>query len=156
VHSIERSYLAFVAGAPSAAKGMIDLPIGRHPIDRKRMGVVGNGRSARTHYQVEARYGLAATLLRCTLETGRTHQIRVHLSYQGVPVLGDPVYMNTSKGRRNALKPVEPVIAALGRQALHATVLGFNHPISGEFVRFETALPSDLQELHNCLIAAYS
>jgi 23S rRNA pseudouridine1911/1915/1917 synthase len=156
VHSIERSYLAFVGGAPATTEGLIDLPIGRHPIDRKRMGVVARGRSARTQFRIEARYGLAATLLRCTLETGRTHQIRVHLSYQGVPVLGDPVYMNMGKGRRNALKPVESVINGLGRQALHATVLGFRHPTTGAQVRFETALPPDLQRLHDCLIAAYS
>jgi 23S rRNA pseudouridine1911/1915/1917 synthase len=156
VHSIERAYVAFVGGTPSAATGTIDQPIGRHPIDRKRMGVVANGRSARTHFRVEQHYGLAATQLRCTLETGRTHQIRVHLSYHGVPVLGDPVYMNMSGGRRKALRPVEAVIAGLGRQALHAAVLGFIHPVTGQSVRFESELPSDLRLLHNSLIEAFS
>ena len=157
VHSIERTYIAMVAGSPTAAEGVIDLPIGRHPGDRKRMSVVTRGgRNARTHYRVEAYFGRAAAQLRCTLETGRTHQIRVHLSHSGMPVLGDPVYMNMGSGRRAALKPVEPVLKALGRQALHAAVLGFVHPVTGAPVRFESGLPPDLRELHKSLIQAFS
>lgn len=156
VHSIERAYVAIVAGGPGEARGSVDEPIGRHPGDRKRMSVVARGRSARTHWRLEQRYGLAASRIRCTLETGRTHQIRVHLSYIGLPILGDPVYMNMGRGRRNALKPVESEIAAFGRQALHAAVLGFVHPLTGETVRFESPMAPDLQKLHKCLIQAFS
>ncbi len=157
VHSIERAYIAMVAGSPTVPEGTIDLPIGRHPGDRKRMSVVARGgREARTHYRVETYFGRAAAQVRCTLETGRTHQIRVHLSHSGMPVLGDPVYMNMGSGRRAALKPVEPALKALGRQALHAAVLGFIHPVTGKPVRFESSLPPDLRELHKSLIQAFS
>jgi len=155
VHSIERAYIAFVAGAPNPAEGTVDLPIGRHPGDRKRMSVVARGRSARTHYKAEAYFGRVAAQVRCRLETGRTHQIRVHLSHSGLPILGDPVYMNMSSGRRAALKPVEGDLKRLGRQALHAAVLGFVHPTTGEAVRFESGLPPDLRELHKSLIRAF-
>lgn len=155
VHTIERAYTAFVAGSPPNAAGTIDLPIGRHPGDRKRMSVAAGGRAARTHFKVERYFGRAAARLRCALETGRTHQIRVHLSHSGFPVLGDPVYMNMSSSRRAALKPLEPVLQSLGRQALHAAVLGFVHPLSGQVVRFESALPPDLRELHKSLIQAF-
>ena len=155
VHAIERAYIAFVAGAPTAARGTIDAPIGRHPVDRKRMAVVERGRSARTHFQVEARFGLAAAQMRCTLETGRTHQIRVHMAHSGTPVLGDPLYLHKGAGRRNALKRVQAALKALDRQALHAAVLGFEHPVSGRMVRFESELPSDLRELHKSLIQAF-
>ena len=156
VHSIERAYVAIVAGTPPVAAGTIDLPIGRHPGDRKRMAVVARGRPARTHFRVERYFGQAAAELRCSLETGRTHQIRVHLSHSGLPILGDPVYMNMSSARRATLKPAEPAIKALGRQALHAAVLGFTHPLTGELVRFESEPPPDLRELHNSLIRSFS
>jgi len=137
-HSIDREYLACVRGSPRAESGTVDAPIGRHPTDRKRMSTRARvGRSAVTHWRVEERLR-EATLLRVRLETGRTHQIRVHLSSIALPLLGDPVY-----GGGRALRPA----LAIARQALHATVLGFTHPTTGERVRFESPLPRDLLEL---------
>ncbi len=141
-HSIDREYLAFVRGAPRAQDGTVAAPIGRHPTDRKRMSTRARaGRRAVTHWRVEERLR-DATLLRVRLETGRTHQIRVHMASIGLPLLGDPVY-----GGSRA-KPASP---ALARQALHATLLGFTHPTSGERVRFESALPADLLALREAL-----
>ena len=151
VHSIEREYLAYVAGIPNPTAGTVDAPIGRHKTDRKRMAVVANGREARTHYKVEEIFGQGAALVRCALETGRTHQIRVHLSHIGHPVLGDPVYARVSRARRVNLGPAAEGVAALGRQALHAAVLGFQHPIHAEMVKFTSEPPSDLRALHKNL-----
>ena len=134
-HSIDREYLALVRGDVSVESGSIDAPIGRHPTDRKRFSTrTRQGRHAVTHWQVERRLR-DLTLLRVRLETGRTHQIRVHLASAGLPVAGDPVY---GGGRA--------VTRALGleRQALHATRLGFEHPRSGERLGFDSALPEDL------------
>ena len=137
-HSIDREYLAFVRGSPRAESGTVDAPIGRHPTDRKRMSTRARvGRSAVTHWRVEERLR-GATLLRVRLETGRTHQIRVHMASIALPLLGDPVY-----GGGRALRPAP----AIARQALHATVLGFTHPTTGERVRFESPLPADLRAL---------
>jgi 23S rRNA pseudouridine1911/1915/1917 synthase len=138
VHSIDREYLAFVRGAPRSESGTVDAPIGRHPTDRKRMSTHARvSRSAVTHWRIEERLR-DATLLRVRLETGRTHQIRVHLSSIGLPVLGDPVY-----GGGRAL----PAARGIKRQALHAALLGFDHPTSGARVRFESALPGELRAL---------
>jgi len=134
-HSIDREYLALVRAQVSARSGSIDAPIGRHPTDRKRFSTrARRGRHAVTHWRVERRLN-DLTLLRVRLETGRTHQIRVHLASAGMPVAGDPVY---GGGRA--------VTRALGleRQALHATRLGFEHPRSGEAVGFDSPLPDDL------------
>jgi len=135
VHSVLREYLALVRGAPRAAQGTIEAAIGRHPTDRKRMSTrTRRGRAAVTHYRVEERLR-AASLLRLRLETGRTHQVRVHLASIGVSILGDPVY---GGGRAQGQE------LGLSRQALHAAVLGFVHPRTGEALRFESPLPADL------------
>jgi len=130
--TVTREYLALAAG-DIARPGTIDAPIGRHPRRRTTMAVIATGRPARTHYDVAERFGIA-TLLRCRLETGRTHQIRVHLASIGHPLVGDPAY-----GR----KP--PV--AFGRQALHAVRLGLIHPVTGTACVWESPLPGDFAQL---------
>jgi len=136
LHSVLREYLALVRGAPRAARGRIEAAIGRHPKDRKRMSTVTRrGRAAVTHYEVVERLR-GASLLRLRLETGRTHQVRVHLASIGVSILGDPVY---GGGRAQGAE------LGLTRQALHAAVLGFSHPRSGAALRFESPLPEDMR-----------
>jgi 23S rRNA pseudouridine1911/1915/1917 synthase len=152
-HDIERVYLALTRGAPKPARGTIETRIGRSPHDRKKMAVLkSGGRMAITHYVLERAFGPpekpTAARVACSLETGRTHQIRVHLASLGAPCLGDPVY-----GSGQPVAPVRAAIeeAGLSRQALHAAVLGFRHPISGENLRFETALPADMAVLEALL-----
>ena len=137
--SVKRIYLALVRGRV-AAPGTVEAPIGRHPVHRTRMAVVAGGKPAVTHYRVRELLP-EHTLLECELETGRTHQIRVHLTSIGHPIEGDPVY-----ARRGAVK--------LGRQALHAWKLGFRHPRSGASVRFESPLPADFRALLKALRAS--
>ena len=146
---IERAYSAFVWGVPVPTTGEISGNIGRSPRNRKKMAVVpeGRGRSAVTRYRVERRYADHAALIECRLLTGRTHQIRVHLSHAGHPLIGDPVY-GTRSGRAAArLGLAGASISAFPRQALHARLLGFTHPATGEKLRFESPLPADLAEL---------
>ncbi len=134
-HTTEREYLALVRGRPGAQRGSVDAAIGRHPTDRKRFSTrVRSGRAAVTHWAVERRLR-DLTLLRVRLETGRTHQIRVHLASIGLPVVGDPLYGGGKKVAREM---------GLERQALHAASLGFDHPRSGERLRFSSGLPEDL------------
>ena len=129
-HSFTRIYEAVVYGNVKEDSGTVDAPIGRHPTDRKRMCVTEkNSRNAVTHYEVLARYP-GFTHLRLKLETGRTHQIRVHMAYLGHPVAGDPVY------------GVKKVITFLGGQCLHARVIGFVHPTTGEYLEFTSELPA--------------
>ncbi|MGK2858556.1 MAG: RluA family pseudouridine synthase [Thermoanaerobaculia bacterium] len=140
--AVVKQYLALVYGTPRLASGTIDKPIGRDPRDRKRMAVVASGRPARTDWELLERFS-NTSLLRCTLRTGRTHQIRVHLKAIGHPVVGDPVYSGPQW--RGVTDPrVRKALAALGRQALHATRLAFPHPLTGAPMEFESALPEDM------------
>ena len=142
VHSITRRYRAVAAGVFSSRQGMVDAPIGRHPVDRKRMAVNHvNGRRAVTHYQVLEQWNQAA-YLECRLETGRTHQIRVHLSSIGHPLLGDEVY-GSGKNQWH-----------LQGQALHAMVLGFVHPSTHKYVEFTAPLPPYFDELRKSMAPA--
>ncbi len=140
-HSIERIYTAFIRALPGTDEGVIERPIGRHPSDRKRMSVRSHsGREARSRWRVVCRYPASGvSRLEVRPETGRTHQIRVHLSSVGMPIVGDPVY-----GARRVKTQRARMQIALGRPALHASVLGFEHPRSRERMRFEAPLPADL------------
>jgi len=144
-HSVHRRYLAVTGGTPSPAQGTIDARIGRSDANRKKMAVLeknsSRGKHAITHYTLIDRFN-HASLIECRLETGRTHQVRVHCASIGHALLGDQLY-------GSAPKPLKPLLNRLGfaRQALHAAQLGFLHPISGEFVSFSVPLPNDMQEL---------
>jgi 23S rRNA pseudouridine1911/1915/1917 synthase len=165
----ERTYLAFAWGAPERPRGTVDRPLGRHAQARNRMAVRETGREAVTHWQVLERYLGApgrrrgahkqpshpiASLLACRLETGRTHQIRVHLASIGHPLLADDVY-GAGFRTKEALLPEEAqaAIHALGRQALHAHILAVEHPTTGKILRLRSELPPDLVRLRNGLAA---
>lgn len=139
VHSIKRVYHAILHGLIAENSGDIDAPIGRHPRDRKKMAIeTKNGKNAVTHYRVIERLPFAqCTYTQLELETGRTHQIRVHMSHLGHPVVGDPLY-----GPKKSV-----YLRRLNGQALHAKVLGFNHPLSGEYLEFDSELPAYFQQL---------
>jgi 23S rRNA pseudouridine1911/1915/1917 synthase len=168
--SFERGYLAFVWGAPDRPHGTIARPIDRDPRARDRMTVREGGRDAVTYWQVLERYpavkaerprsklkeakssAIAASLLACRLETGRTHQIRVHLGSIGHPLLGDPVYGSGFRTKAALLsQAAQSALATLGRQALHAHILRINHPLTGEMLGFRSELPTDLARLHDAL-----
>lgn len=164
-HTIERTYLALTRGAPRPAIGTVKTDIARSQRDRKKMAVVpdGNGRHAVTHYKVLESYGEisktearpAAALIECRLETGRTHQIRVHMAHLGCSLIGDPVYGRhrgiKATGRGEAFDSATSLARKLTRQALHAASLGFVHPVTGENVFVETPLPDDLQAVCDAL-----
>ena len=137
--TVKREYLALAHGSVTRG-GTVDAPVGRHPTQRTRMAVVERGRPAVTHYEVLQHFDKHATLLRCRLETGRTHQIRVHLQSLGHPLVGDPVY---GKSRRSALD----LLNAFKRQALHAERLSLQHPDSGDTVAWQAELPADFAQL---------
>lgn len=141
-HTVKRDYLALVLGEITQS-GSVDAPVGRHPIHRTKMAVTTKGKSARTHYRVIENF-TGCTLLQCSLETGRTHQIRVHMSAIGHPLAGDPVY-----GGKPA--KMELAIASLlmnfPRQALHAQKLALTHPQTGQIMRWEVAVPDDIDNL---------
>ncbi|UPU36823.1 RluA family pseudouridine synthase [Geomonas paludis] len=144
VHSIKRIYLALVYGSPKEDRGRIESVIGRHPVERKKMsGKARHGKNAITHWRVEARYP-GISLVRLKLETGRTHQIRVHLSEAGHPLLADEVYGGGSRLAQLKDPVLKQMIKTMGRQALHAKTLGFLHPVSGEYLEFDTELPPDM------------
>ena len=153
-HSIDRAYRAFVWGTPIPLNGEIQGNIGRSRQNRTKMAVVrdGQGKTALTHYRTLLTFGRTAGLLECRLATGRTHQIRVHLTHIGHPILGDPAYGKSTAHRRSQIS-TETLAALenLGRQALHASELGFDHPISNERVHFQSTLPTDMQLLESCL-----
>ncbi|GAB7028077.1 RluA family pseudouridine synthase [Geotalea toluenoxydans] len=143
-HSIKRIYIAIVYGSPKTDSGRLESIIGRHPVDRKRMsGKARHGKHAVTHWRVIGRYP-GMCLIRLRLETGRTHQIRVHLSEAGHPLVGDEVYGGGA--RLDSVKdPVlRRLVRELGRQALHAKTLGFVHPSTKEYLEFDTDLPQDM------------
>jgi len=150
---IERAYTALVWGIPTAASGEIEGPIGRDPRDRKRMALVSHGgKAALTRYRTLSVLHGAVSLLECRLATGRTHQIRVHLSAKGHPVVGDPVYLRRiPSASRGVAEPARGVLLDFPRQALHAAILGFRHPATGHEMRFETPLPADFQGLLSSL-----
>ncbi len=154
-HTIERAYHAVVWGSPRLGEGLIEGQIGRSPFDRKRMAVLrGQGKEARTRYRVIERFGDPekpfASLVECRLETGRTHQIRVHLTHLGHPLIGDPSYGRARQPPRAKTPEEEEAFAATAnfpRQALHAYVLGFQHPSTHKVMRFESAWPADIAAL---------
>jgi 23S rRNA pseudouridine1911/1915/1917 synthase len=151
VHRIERGYSAIVWGRPPAPAGAIERPIGRDPRDRKRMAVVEGGKRALTRYRLEAAAGELAARLALTLETGRTHQIRVHLGTLGLGIVGDPIYRPK---RRIAPSPaLAAELAAFRRLALHAGRLGFEHPITGARLDFQRPPPPDFDRLFESLQA---
>lgn len=144
-HTAERRYLALVWGQLRDLGGTVDAPLGRHPTDRQRHAVVADGRRSVTHWRVQGvstdprSVALRISLVECRLETGRTHQVRVHMTHIGHPLVGDPLY------RRRGPIPdaLKPVVEAIDHQLLHAFRLGFVHPITGETLRFEAAPPPD-------------
>jgi 23S rRNA pseudouridine1911/1915/1917 synthase len=146
---IRREYFAVVNGVLSIG-GRIEAPIGRHPVDRKRMAVVAGGREAVTHYRVVERFR-AHTLVRVRLETGRTHQIRVHMAHLRCPVTGDPVYGGRPRLPRGAGDELTRALQGFRRQALHAQRLELAHPVSGEPLAWEVPLPADLRRLLEAL-----
>jgi 23S rRNA pseudouridine1911/1915/1917 synthase len=158
--NMRRGYLAFVWGVPNRQRGTIEAPIDRHPHAREKMAVRQGGREAVTHWEIVETFNgrdgkPVASLLACELETGRTHQIRVHLAHIGHPLLGDAVYGPHFKTKANQLGPKsQDALAALDRQALHAYLLVLEHPRSGELKHWEQPLPEDLLLLEGRLKAA--
>jgi 23S rRNA pseudouridine1911/1915/1917 synthase len=156
---LAREYRALVWGVPARMRGVVDAPIGRHGTHRERQAIVHGerGREAVTHWEVEETFaGKAgepvAALAACSLETGRTHQIRVHMAHIGHPVMGDPLYATGFRTKGARLNDdARAVLETLGRQALHAARLGFEHPATGEWLEFESEIPADMQRLLDAL-----
>src|SRR5688572_7008435 len=144
-HEIEREYLALCVGAMTGG-GTVAKPIGRHRTDRLRMAVRADGRAAITHYRLVERFAFHS-LLRVILETGRTHQIRVHLAHIGHPLVGDPLYGGRRQLTARATPEQRAALAGFGRQALHAAKLMFSHPVTGKAIEVESPVPEDLESL---------
>lgn len=140
--TVKRDYLALVLGEVKQA-GSVDAPIGRHPVHRTKMAVTAKGKPACTHYRVIENF-TGCTLLQCSLETGRTHQIRVHMQSIGYPLAGDPVYSGKPKNTNPA---IGQILMSFPRQALHAARLVLTHPYSGEIVQWESTIPDDMDRL---------
>ena len=157
---MRRGYMALVWGVPNRQRGTVDAPIDRHPFAREKMAVRDSGRAAITHWEIKESFNgrdgkPVAALLACQLETGRTHQIRVHLAHIGHPLMGDAVYGPHFKTKASHLGPGgQEALNALGRQALHAYLLALEHPKTGEILHWERPLPEDLLLLQNALRAA--
>ena len=158
--AMRRGYMAFVWGVPNRQRGTIDAPIDRHPHAREKMAVREGGREAITHWEIEESFNgrdgkPVAALLACQLETGRTHQIRVHLAHIGHPLMGDAVYGPHFKTKASHLGPrSQAALAGLDRQALHAYLLTLEHPKTGAILEWISDLPEDLTRLRDCLRAA--
>jgi 23S rRNA pseudouridine1911/1915/1917 synthase len=153
---LTRAYLAFIWGVPARPSGTIDAALARHLTGREKIAVVpaGRGRHAVTHWRLIESFAGEASLVSCRLETGRTHQIRVHMAHLGHPVLGDPLYAAGFKSKAARLPAaVQACLNALARQALHAAELGFPHPVTGIQMHFESALPRELEQLREALAA---
>jgi 23S rRNA pseudouridine1911/1915/1917 synthase len=150
---LDRAYLALVWGVPDPAQGEIDKPIGRDPRDRKRMAVaLRGGKQALTRYRVQRVAHAAVSLIEARLATGRTHQIRVHFASIGHPVVGDPVYLRRIPAiSRSVSEPARGLLLDFPRQALHATLLGFRHPRTGQAMEFRTEPPADFKVLLQAL-----
>lgn len=144
IHSVRREYHALVYGEIARA-GTVNAPIGRHPTLRTKMAVVEDGKAAITHYSITEHFP-GCTLLRCKLETGRTHQIRVHLAAIRHPLIGDSVYI---KGAQKCASHLRHILADFPRQALHATQLGLEHPVTGEWMEWQAPMPDDMTQLLN-------
>jgi 23S rRNA pseudouridine1911/1915/1917 synthase len=148
--AMRRGYMAFAWDLPGRARGTVDAPIDRHPFAREKMAVRDSGREAITHWEIQEAFNgrdgkPVAALLACQLETGRTHQIRVHLAHIGHPLMGDGVYGPHFKTKASRLGvQSQAALEALGRQALHAYLLALEHPKTGEILHWEAALPEDL------------
>jgi len=146
-HSIDRRYLAIVTGAPKQSEGVVDAPLARSSTNRKKIAIVENGRGKRavTHWK-RLNALREGALVECRLETGRTHQVRVHMASIGHPLVGDPVYGRSGKTHGKLLKELH-----FHRQALHATELGFTHPVTKRRLSFSSPMPPDMQELFKAL-----
>lgn len=153
--TLTRAYTAFVWGAITTPRGTVDAPLGRDPRNRLKQAVRNDGRQAVTHYAVEQRFGeerWTITRVQCRLETGRTHQIRVHMAHIGHPLVADPLYATGFATKANGLpEALKSQVQGLGRQALHATELGFEHPQTHEILQFSAPLPTDLESLKKAL-----
>jgi 23S rRNA pseudouridine1911/1915/1917 synthase len=150
---IERAYEAVVWGVPTPSSGRIEGAIGRDPKNRKKMAVVTRGgKSAATNYRALERFGDVAARVECRLESGRTHQIRVHMTQIGHPLVGDALYGRSRRRRISGLSaPVAEALTGFPRQALHARLIGFDHPVTGRHLKFESECPSDMQDLMKTL-----